>query len=396
MRFLSLLTTGLLLAGCTQQPTQRQAPTIPAQPLPAPAPVAAVLRPTLALADTVPPYTALEPYAWQGEQQVPVSPQVSIDGVSYRVEASAVPDSTRPLRYTFPPDADAPNLGDPSPGVVDDRTVQGVEVTYTFRLLRADGQPQFTRRLLKSSLKKEMTEDLTACAVAQQPAFLGYLPQFNALAFELDLTPPDSDAGAYLLLLLDARTGQLRQQRLSRWMGGCSSPVALSEDGRTLLTSFDIIRADGRVASFEKPKLQIGGTLLVNNSSVLVTYLPEYDPQGNSTGTGSTRLLDLTGRQLATFPLESLDGGLGYQMLATYLRQTHTYYLFDETHQQIGLLPHDQPAALRLVPLKQLAKFQSPQRPTEVYFSINTESGSQGAFYVDTVSRQLRYWLTKP
>jgi len=396
MRFLSFLTAGLLLAGCTQQPTQRQAPTIPAQPLPAPAPVAAVVpRFALAEADTVPPYTTLEPYSWQGEQRVPVSPLVTIGGVNYRVEVSAVPDSTRLLRYTYPPEAGDVNLGDPAPGL-DDRTVQGVEVTYTFRLLRPDGQPLFTRRVLKSSLKKEMSDDLAACASAQQPAFLGYLPQFNALAFELDLTPPDSDAGGNLLLLLDARTGQLRQQRLSRWTGGCNSPVAVSEDGRTLLTSFDIIRADGRVASFDKPPLRVGGTLLVNNGSVLVTYLPAHDPQGNSTGTTSTRLLDLTGRPLAAFPLESLDGGLGYQMLATYLRQTHTYYLFDEQQQQIGLLPHDQPGALRLVKLNQLTKFQPPQRPTEVRFSVNTESGAQGAFYVDTLSRALRYRLTKP
>ncbi|MDO7875476.1 hypothetical protein Q5H93_12100 [Hymenobacter sp. ASUV-10] len=395
MRLLSLLTAGLLLAGCTQQPTQRQAPTIPAQPLPAPAPVAAVARPALALADTVPPYTALEPYAWRGEQQVPVSPLVRIDGLSYRVEASAAPDSTRPLRYTYPPEAGEVNLGDPAPGL-DDRTVQGVEVTYTFRLLRADGQPQFTRRILKSSLKKEMTEDLAACAVARQPAFLGYLPQFGALAFELDLTPPDSDAGGQLLLLLDARTGQLRQQRLSSWTGGCNSPVALSEDGRTLLTSFHIIRADGRVTPFEKPGLQVGGTLLVNNQHVLVSYLPDYDPQGNATAGASARLLDLTGRQLASFPLENVIGELGTRMQAAYLGQTRTYYLFDEEHQQIGLLPHDQPRALRLLKLAQLATFQPPQRATEVRFSVNTESGAQGAFYVDTLSQALRYRLQKP
>ena len=389
MRLLSLLTTGLLLAGCTQQPAQRQAPTIPAQPLPAPAPVAAVVaRPALAEADTVPPYTLLDAPFPHDDQPVLPPPLVRIDGVSYQVQTSAATDTLRRLTHIGRTEAEDGSL------LVD--TIYGSEVRYTFRLLRPDGQPQFTRQVLKSSLKAAIGADLAVKAVALQPGFLGYLPQFKALAFELTVYPPDSDAGGSVLLLLDARTGQLRQQRLSRWNGGCSSPVALSEDGRTLLTSFDIIRADGRVASFDKPPLRVGGTLLVNNTNVLVTYLPTYDTQGNLSGPSSARLLDLSGRQLAAFPLESLDGGLGSQMLATYLRQTRTYYLFDEQQQQIGLLPHDQPAALRLVPLKQLAKFQPPQRPTEVRFSIDTESGSQGAFYVDTLSRALRYSLTRP
>jgi hypothetical protein len=381
MRFFPLLTTGLLLTGCTQQPTQRQAPTIPAQPLPAPAPVAAAPAPTLARADTVPPYTPLWPVVVQNGQPVPVPPLVRIGGVPYRVQARAVADSTRPLRYL-----------DRVPAA------DGSFVTDTLRLLRPDGQPQFTRRIRKSSLKEEIGDDLAVEASEWQPDFLGYLPQFNALAFELTVNPPDSDAGGSLLLLLDARTGQVRQLRLSRWTGGCSSPVALSEDGRTLLTSCHIIRADGRVVSLEKPDLTIGGTLLVNNSHVLVTYQPPFVPgQRAPTPPNNTRLLDLSGRQLAAARLVSLyGGGLGTQMLTTYLGQTRTYYLFDEEQRQLALLPHDQPSQLRLFKLNQLQPFQAPQRSTEVRFHLDSETrGTESTFYVDTLTQALRYQVKK-
>ena len=243
-----------------------------------------------------------------------------------------------------------------------------------------------------------MSQDLVTEAAPWPPDFLGYLPHFKAFAFELTLNPPDSDSGGSLLLLLDARNGQVRQQRLSRWNGGCNSPVTLSENGRTLLTSFDIIQANGRVTNFEKPKLSIGGTLFVNDKTVLIEYISEQEAFKQSTvqTTRNAHLLDLNGHQLASLSLESLDGGLGTQMQATYIGQTSTYYLFDENNQQLGLLPHSQPTAMRVVKLRQLTPFQAPQRPTEVSFSIDTESGTRGSFYIDTISKRIRYHVFKP
>ena len=385
---------GILLAGtlmgCNQQPEQQQAEATreseAAQILAVDSVQSATdSQPTIALADTLPPYTALE-------NRNPDAPQrVSIGGVLYRVEALAVPDSTKPLRYTYPPE----------PGAADSaalRTAVGTEVVYTFRLLKPNGQPLFSRQLLKTSLAAEIGEDLAVEAIAWPPTFIGYLPKFNALAFELPVNPPDSDSGGELLLLLDARTGQVRRQHLSRWYGGCNSPVALSENGETLLTSFAIIQANGHVTSLSRPNQMIGGVLFVNNNRVLVTYVPkENQSHSAAPSTRNTRLFDLNGHQLAAFDLSSLDGGLGYRMLATYIRQTKTYYLYDEGAQQLGLLLHDQPTAMRIVKLEQLQKFQPPQHSKEVSFSLNTEIGTQIKFYVDTVTQQVRYhFLRRP
>lgn len=386
LRFLFALIVAVLLAGCNQQPTQQQAPTV-AIPNTTALPKRPNIQPIMALADTAFPYTAL----WSRPNSVPT--QVSIGGVTYRIEATADPDSTRPLQYTYPPAAKAPVIDSTTT-----RTVSGTEVVYTFRILKPNGQSLFTRRLLKSSFGAAIGQDLATEAAPWPPDFLGYLPHFKAFAFELTLNPPDSDSGGSLLLLLDARTGQVRQQRLSRWNGGCNSPVALSENGRTLLTSFDIIQANGRVTNFEKPELSIGGTLFVNDETVLIEYVSEQEGSERPTvqTTRNARLLDLNGHLLASFSLESFDGGLGTQMQATYIGQTRTYYLFDENGQQLGLLPHSQPTAMRVVKLHQLTPFQAPQQPTEVRFYIDTESGMKGSFYIDTISKQVRYHVFKP
>ena len=374
----------MLVAGCNQQPPQQQAPAV-ATPTASALPLATKARPLIAPADTAFPYTILE------HRPTPASSQVLIDGVRYRVEANAVPDSTRPLKYTYPAETKAPPLDS-----TDTRTASGTEVVYTFRVVKPNGQPLFARQLLKSSFAAEIGQDLATEATPWPPVFLGHLPLFHALAFELTLNPPDSDSGGSLLLLLDERTGRVRQQLLSSWNSGCNSPVALAENGLALLTSFDIIQANGRVTNLERPGFTIAGTLFVNNKTVLIDYLPEQDDAKSSAPRPTARLYDLNGRPLATFNLESLDGGLGYHMQSTYVGQTRTYYLFDENHQQLGLLPHDQPTAMRIINLQQLVPFQAPQHSTEVRFSIDTEGGTRGRFYIDTVSQKVRYRLLKP
>lgn len=390
MRSCFLLFALLWLAGCDSKPAA-QLPSSPSLP-PAAAPaVAAVARPrTLALADTATPYTTLPGTG----DTVQAATRILIKGNWYRLQTSAQTDSARPLRFTYPPSSDVN-----APDSAQNNTVTGFEGTYTFRLLRPDGTTQFLQTLKKSDFTKEIGEDMAVDAKPEPPVFSGYLPAFHALAFELGFYPMDSDAGGELLLLLDATTGRVLHQKMARWMGGCNSAMVLSADGRTLLTSLEILQANGRATPLDtKPGREVGGTLLVNGQTVLVAYLPGYDNKGNPLPLKgpNAELLDLSGRKLAAFNLESVDGGLGYQMLAKYVGQTRSHYLFDDRNGKLGVVPAQRPTAARILKLNQLPVFRAPQRPTEVRIHFTTESSTDATFFIDTVSGGLRHRIRKP
>ncbi|WP_152559982.1 hypothetical protein [Hymenobacter sp. IS2118] len=383
----------LCLAGCDPKTTSRTESTALAPP-PAPPPAVVVpARPRgLALADTVAPYTTLPGFG----DTLQAPSQVRINGALYRVETTTLTDSARALRYTESPTAYLD-------GSVDDSahtgTATGFEVLYRFRLLRPNGQPLFVRELKKSSFAAAMGQELAVIAEANAPVFSGYLPAFNALAFEVSLYPPDSDAGGELLVLLHATTGRVLYQGLARWTGGCNSPTVLSSDGRTLLTSTEILQANGHVTKIDnKAKREVAGTLLVNNQTVLVAYMPGYDNTGNQLPLQgpNAELMDLNGRKLAAFKLESVDGGLGYQMLSKYIGQTRSHYLFDETNGRLGIFPAQNPVLARVLALSQQPVFRAPQRPAEVRIDFTTEAGTQATFYIDTVSGGIRHRLHRP
>ncbi|MBJ6111022.1 hypothetical protein JAO73_18510 [Hymenobacter sp. BT523] len=376
----------LLLASCDQNTASRQE-TATRAPRHAPADV---LPPApLAAPDTALPYRLLPGFG----DSVQAPPLVRIGTEDFRVLVTARTDSARPLRYVPPP----------QPGTDPNDSTQnsigrGFEGVYTFKLLRANGQPRFVRQLKKSDFKAFISEALAVESEVTAPSFAGYLPAFNALAFEISFYPPESDAGGQALVLLDAATGRVRHKSLARWTDGCNSLLALSANGRTLLSSTELLQANGHVTNLEKPGRTILGTLLINDQTALVEYGPGYDRRGQDVplrGPNAT-LLDASGRVLKTFTLESIEAGLGSQILARYLPQTHAYYLFDEAHRQLAVVPRDQPTQLQLLKLRQMPPFRAPQRPTEVKIVFETETGTHAAFYLDPVSKQFRYTLRKP
>ncbi|OGX84460.1 hypothetical protein BEN47_16330 [Hymenobacter lapidarius] len=396
MRHCFFLFALLWLAGCDPKTTS-QPESSPLPPPPPPGmPVAAVpARPRgLALADTAAPYTTLPGFG----DTVQAPSQVRINGTLYRLETTILTDSARTLRYTESPTAQpggSMSVGDSA----QTGTATGFEVLYRFRLLRPNGQPLFVRELRKSSFAAAMGQELAVIAEANAPVFSGYLPAFNALAFEISLYPPDSDAGGELLVLLHATTGRVLYQGLARWTGGCNSPAVLSNDGRTLLTSTEILQANGHVTKIDnKAKREVAGTLLVNNQTVLVAYMPGYDNTGTRLPLQgpNAELMDLNGRKLAAFKLESVDGGLGYQMLSKYVGQTRSHYLFDETNGRLGVFPAQNPVSARVLALSQQPVFRAPQRPAEVRIDFTTETGTQATFYIDTVSGGIRHRLYRP
>ncbi|MBF9223153.1 hypothetical protein [Hymenobacter ruricola] len=382
----------LLLSGCDQKTAQRQETVAQAPVYPA---VADVPAAPLAAPDTALPYRPL-PGSFDSVQ-APL--QVRINNADYRVQVSARADSAQPLRYVAPPNE---FLDGSSEDSTQRQALTGVEVVYTFRLLRANGQPQFVRQLKKSDFKAAVGEELAVEADVSVPVFSGYLPAFQALAFEISFYPPESDAGGQVLVLLDATTGKVLHRELARWTDGCNSATVLSADGRTLLTSCEILQANGHVVNLEKANRTahrtIAGTLLVNDQTVLVVYGPGYDNHGREVplkGPNAT-LMDTNGRVLKSFSLESIDGGLGSQMLARYLGSTQTHYLYDEAHGRLGVVPRSHPTGLRVLKLRQLPVFRAPQRPSEIELSFSTETGSEATFYIDTTSQQVRYSLHKP
>jgi hypothetical protein len=379
-----LVVAGLLLAGCDRNPAHQQETVARVPPLAAPA-ATEVQRP--AVAADAGPYTILPGFG----DSTRATTRIRINNEPYRVQTSAVVDRTQPVRYTPPPTAAADDSVANTPET-------GFEGIYTFRLVRPDGQPQFVRRLKKSAFAAQVGEDMAVISGVSKPLFLGYLPEFKALAFELSLYPPDSDNGGELLLLLDASTGRVLHQGLARWTTGCNSSTVLSSNGRTLLTSSELLQANGHVTNLEKPGRTVAGTLLVNDQTALVVYDDGYDKQGQEVPLEGppAELIDAKGHLLKALNLESTDVGLGSKMLTHYLGQTRTHYLFDEANGKLGLIPRDQPARLRVVKLNHLPRFRAPQRPGEVRIAFHTETGTQAAFYVDTVSGKLRYRLRKP
>ena len=264
---LFLFAAGSLLAGCDSA-TTRKSETATHAPLPVAASAPAAITP----ADTLKPF---RPLAGRPDS-LPGPVQVRIGATAYRLELTARADSSQPRRYP------RPIAQDPDPADTAASFYEGYEGIYTFRLLRPDGQPQFVRQLTKADFRQAMGPELAAESVVQRPVFLGYLPAFGALAFEISFCPPESDAGGEALLLLNATTGQVRHKSLSRWTGGCNSSPALAANGRLLLTSTEILQANGQTAILNRPNCQVAGTLLVNDQTVLVVYWPNQDAKGET------------------------------------------------------------------------------------------------------------------
>ncbi|SFQ57946.1 hypothetical protein [Hymenobacter arizonensis] len=394
MRPYFLLFALCFLAGCEQKKAALQQEDAPPQNTLAEAAAAApIAQPrSLAFADTAAPYTTLPSFY----DSVKASPQVRINGTLYRLQTTARTDSTRPLRYTDPTMASQDGPGTDS---TQSNTITGFEGTYTFRLLRPDGKTQFVKKLRKSDFAAEVGKDMVVDATTMLPVFSGYLPAFNALAFELGFYPEGSDAGGEALLLLNATTGQVIHKQMARWNSGCNSAAVLSPNGRTLLTSTEILQANGRATPIDnKSGRSVGGTLLVNDQTVLVAYAPGYDNRGNQVEIKgpNAELMDLNGRKLASFALESINGGLGTQMFSKYVRQTRSHYLFDEANNKLGIISADNPVPARLLKLSEIPVYRAPQHPTEVRIHFETESGTRAAFYIDTVSSNLRCRVIKP
>lgn len=380
IRWYLLLLSGAALLSCeTRKPAAGSA---------APPPVAdtgvlpAAPRPRLlATADTVAPFPSLPTTPPDSLAGLPV---VQLAGQPYRVETAVRVDLSRPLP-----------MGNvvPASGLADSLTQAlgyGYDAVYTIRVLGAADKPRFTTVLRKPDFAGAIGREAVAAYATSAPTLLAYLPGFNALAFEVGFFTEGTDDVSTALLLLDAATGRVRHVLPYEQWDDADGANALTTDGRALLTGSDLVRADGRHLSLQRPGQQVAGTRWLNDQTLLVAYVGAYDQQGSRRDLRgpNAHLLRLDGRELGAFRLDGLEAEVGYAWRAGYVRALRMHYLFDEEHQTLRQLPREGLQRHRLVPLQ---PFVPPQRPTEVRFTCYSVSNYAPAFYVDTLSGAVRY-----
>ena len=340
----------------------------------------------------------------EGLDSVAGLPAVRLDGQVYRIRTEAQIDCRhrllprRPFVWEGPDSAGRPTRTfDALRDSIYEAHGYGCDARYTVQLLApGGGRPRFITTLRKTDFVAALELEPVAEALVVPPEFLGYLPQFHALAFAVPFNLDESDAGVAALVLLDASSGRRRYLTRYYFNSGGTGANALTPDGRTLLLCYEILRADAPPVSLLRPRQEVAGTVLINGQTALVVYTDGYDAntqQPLPIRGANAHLLDLSGRELAAFRFDGVSGALGYQLNHHYLPATRTHYLYDDTNNTLRLIPRGQPQQHRLLPLRQLPPFAPPRRRTEVRFEFDPESGKHLTLYADTLSGKLRYQL---
>ncbi|MCB2409319.1 hypothetical protein [Hymenobacter lucidus] len=394
--FLAALLLCAALMSCeSRQPTATSAPATPAE---AATPAAVVRHPGPAIADTAAAFVTLHSLTDSTHRP----PLVSIGSQQYRVLTSAATDSHHRLPVPKDPTDSAEVVTAKSEAMALEGSY-GYEVEYTVRLMDAKGKPKFTTTLHKADFAATMGPDHVNMSFAAPPDFYGYLPKFNALAFVVPFYLHDTDDGGEALLLLDAATGKVRHIGMQGWAFGAKDDITLTPDGRTLLTSYEIVHADGRHVKLARKNEEVAGALLVDDNTVLAvaegeTYIDADGGMTNREIKGpNARLLDLNGRETGILNFHGTQAEMGYGFIHQYLAQTRSHYLFDAGNNILLVLSRDNPKAHRPISLSRLRKFAAPQRPTEVRFHLASGLGSKLTLYVDTLSSSaVRYSLVAP
>lgn len=322
----------------------------------------------------------------------PVARAVTINGQLYRVEVSARTDPGRQLLLR---DSLAGQLSNAELAPL--RAVgAGFDASYTLRLRRPNGLPQFSTVLRKTDFFAAVGQELVTESVPATPVFCGYLPRFHALAFTVAFNAYDTDWAASALLLIDAGSGQVRYLGLNQRAQDPPAQNVLTPDGRTLLTRYAVLAADRPVVPLNAPSLLLADTRLLNARAALVAYDYGLDEQGLPLPLprANALLLDLVdGRLLARFHLGVAATGYqdGRALHYQYLAPTRTHYFFSADDEALVLVPRERPTALRRLRLSALSKFRLPQHPGEVRFQLPAGPGRRLTLYADTVSGALRY-----
>lgn len=387
--------SALLLACESRQPATQ------AGPVAGPAADSSRLAPspaTRVATDTASPSVPL-PRTMMGDDDGATRPAVRLDGQLYRVETAVRMEPTRrlPVPPEEPPTEPLDSAETAARAELLATAVErgyGYDATFTVRLLAPDGRPRFTTTLRKGDFAAAMGREHVNVSATSAPRFWSYLPQFQALVFLVPFYLDGTDDGGDALLLLDAASGRVRSITMGSWFGDGRGADAVSTDGQVLLTAYDILRADGRRVSLDRPNISTLGTRLINAGTVLAVY--DAPQNARQLPSDNARLLDLDGRQIGAFRFRATEAEVGTEVPAAYCGPTRTHYLFDTDAQSVTLIPRDTPTQHRTLRLQQLARFRAPRRPTEARVTVAFPIGGHLTLYTDTLSGRLRYQLTKP
>ncbi|MDO7883861.1 hypothetical protein [Hymenobacter cheonanensis] len=432
MRFLFLLcSSGLALSGCE---TRQSAVIVTARPrVAAPTSDSARVWPAKAPAA---PDTADYTRAYQGSFESPRADTLILLGKrQYWLQLRQVADSTKPLDY-----APAYVVGRPFAAPSDTawraHRVRGYEGTYTFTLRdSARRSIVFRKRLHKRDFQAVAAGEVLTVSEPQF-RYLGYSAGLNGLLFIAYFGIPYSDVVDRTMLLLDARTGQVKAQRGigSATFDAIDCDPQVAPTGLAVLTcAGEVLRAGQPPLSLRRPRAKLRAARFLTDTTLLAvyefgTYQPvkqsDTDAEDNAdsppvakaaataemtqrpaefVSTPAQRraanafVLSTSGRVLGKFRYDGWAGEMGYAMPRCFSPITRTYY-FSNGGQSVFVLPKAQPGHVTELPLKKMSRFRYPQRSQEIKlilpYAVNTQSM---VLYIDTLHpQQVRYRLQPP
>lgn len=374
--------------------------------------------------------------AYQGSFESPRADTLILLGNRhYWLQLRQVADSTKPLDY-----APAYVVGRPFAAPSDTawraHRVRGYEGTYTFTLRdSARRAVVFHKQLHKRDFQ---TVDAGEVLTVSEPQFryLGYSAGLNSLLFIAYFGIPYSDVVDRTMLLLDARTGQVKALRGigSATFDAIDCDPQVAPTGLAVLTcAGELLRAGQPPLSLRRPRAELRAARFLTDTTLLAVYefgayqlIKQLDagaednsaflPVAGATATAEMTqrpaefvstpaqrrtanafVLSTSGRVLGKFRYDGWAGEMGYAMPRCFSPITRAYY-FSNGGQSVLVLPKAQPGHVTELSLKKMARFRPPRLPQEIKltlpYAVNTQSL---VLYVDTLRpRQTRYRLQPP
>ncbi|MBX0289340.1 hypothetical protein K3G63_02760 [Hymenobacter sp. HSC-4F20] len=369
-------------------------PSTPTEQGTTPPPVPDSMQPAVVL----PAPRAPDTVDWMGKglpEKAATDTTFQIDGKLYRLRLSATADSAHMLRVKVSGrtgEAYAADSSAPEPEVV-----QGPAGRYLIQLQDAAGRTVLRKEFHKPDFYAVAPPDEVVVSLPAPPQFLGYYPNMGGLAFWQLLGIPDSDVGTYVFYMLDLR-GQVRELSFGNQFGEGRADCAPlpAPGGAAFLTCDRLLRVGRPPLPLQKPHADLALARFLSDSTLLTIYqYGEYAVTYDSAGHAESMewkvpprmqnqpnafVLNFEGMKLAQFRYQGFSEGLGYTVPRAYVPTTDTYYLLDE-ERGLQLIDKKNPTATREVKFRQMSRFRSPRKLSEVRFVLT--AGSQYEFYVD-------------
>jgi len=321
---------------------------------------------------------------------------LTLEGQRYHLRLQAALDSTKHLIVS--------SKVTPNP---EDRA-RGYDGYFTVTLTDSLNQQVFKRQFRKADFFQRVGEEVVIPSGAATPTLLGYSAPMGALILTLGFAVPDTDWGSEVIVLLDLKGNVLRMSDGNNYGGGADCSPTLSNDGRTLLTTSEVLRAQQSPIQLNKPHAELRGAFFLNDTVLVTLYeLGDYKQIRTSTGNIEEQFITSkkqqttpnafiknvrNNRNLSKFRYNGYFEELGYIVPRHYLSALKTWYLLDE-RKGLYLLESHAPDKPTILPFPAIIKFTPPQRPAEIRFE-QQGMPKQYAFYVDTLApKRIRYQL---